>query len=536
MAHSQLPHFEHHRREIQLTRQRFRLMLLLLFVGVSVVVGLQFRVSHASSSTPEIASGESGQCLDDYHNNSANGAAVVLWGCDGSAGEQFVASGSLIQVNGKCMDTLNGGTANGTLVQLFACNGNNNQNWTFSGNRLVNVQSGACLDARSVGTANGTQLQIWHCNTNVQQLWKISSYTPPTTPPPTPNPTPVPTPKPTPAPTSNPTPRPTAAPTPTPVSTGGGGGGGGGGSSGGGGSGSGSGASGGDTGNSADGIPVSGSDTATPDVPGGFSALASGSNAVINLSWLASSDDSGIADYELDRSLDQSNWTALSSTITATSYSDTTVSFGVHYYYRLEAIDNEGNVSDYAYADATTATFASNVGTGGSSSYTSDDNLASVTIPSGAVDSTADCSITDATGQSFGTSTQHLVGGPYALVCKDSQGNILDEFNSALTWKLNVKAKMKGLDDAEAYTTDTNGKLTLIKNGSYSSIKGVETFTTATTNSVLVLASVAPSVPWSLIFTILILVALVAGVLVLILRQKQKLNYDEYLRSKYYNL
>jgi roadblock/LC7 domain-containing protein len=87
-----------------------------------------------------------------------------------------------------------------------------------------------------------------------------------------------------------------------------------------------------------------------------------------------------------------------------------------------------------------------------------------------------------------------------------------------------------------AYSSDSTGKLSAIQNAKFKAATSVMTFTSATSNSVLVLATVAPTLPWSIIVTFLFLIAIAAGVFVVILRQKQKLNYDDYLRTKYYNL
>jgi uncharacterized membrane protein YgcG len=547
MPHTQQPHFEHHRREVTLTRQRFRLALMFIFLGLFVAVGLQFYGSHAASSTPEIVSGiSSDKCMDDTANSTVNANKVQIWNCLGDAAQEWVKSGAQVKINGKCLDVLKAATANGTLIDLYTCNGDNNQSWTYTDNQMISKQSGKCLDDPHSNTANGTQLDLYTCNGTNAQIWKASSFVEPTpvpTVPPTPVPTPVPTVAPTPIPTTAPTPAPTRTPTPAPVSVGGSGGSGNG-SSTAGDSGSGSttnegGASGsGSAGSSAPtGTTASGGVATTPNDPSGFSALASGSNAVIDLSWLASTDDVGIAAYQLDRSLDQTNWSVISSTNTSTSYDDTSVDFGIHYYYRLEAVDTSGVASNFVYADATTAAFVGNAGFGGTAStYTSDDNVASVTLASGAVDSSADCSVTDGSAQSFKPSPKRVVAGPYTMVCKDQQGNIIESFNSSLAWNFNIKSKLKGLDSPEAYTIGTSGTLGLVSNAKYTSSNETIAFTSASAASVLVLASVGATVPWGLILIILLLTGLIVGVLVFVLRQKQKLNYDEYLRSKYYNL
>jgi F0F1-type ATP synthase assembly protein I len=92
------------------------------------------------------------------------------------------------------------------------------------------------------------------------------------------------------------------------------------------------------------------------------------------------------------------------------------------------------------------------------------------------------------------------------------------------------------LIDPTAYTESASGKLALVKNGSFNPKSDQVSFTTASADAVLILAASAPTVPWDLIVVILLVIGAMVGVAVLLLRQKQKTNYDEYLRSKYYNL
>jgi glucoamylase len=118
--------------------------------------------------------GEGGECVDDALAGTANGTAIQLFTCNGSAAQNWTwnsADGSL-RALGKCMDASGGGTADGTLIQLFDCNGSGAQQWRWRNqNRLVNPQSGRCLDA-TVG-AQGTQLRIRDCNGGASQEWYL---------------------------------------------------------------------------------------------------------------------------------------------------------------------------------------------------------------------------------------------------------------------------------------------------------------------------------------------------------------------------
>jgi len=119
--------------------------------------------------------GFGGKCVDVAGANSANGTAVQLYDCNGTAAQSWtVAADGTLQALGKCMDLAGGGTANGTQVQLYDCNGTGAQQWQpRSGGALVNTQSGRCLDATGVSSANGTRLQIWDCSGGANQMWTL---------------------------------------------------------------------------------------------------------------------------------------------------------------------------------------------------------------------------------------------------------------------------------------------------------------------------------------------------------------------------
>jgi hypothetical protein len=80
------------------------------------------------------------------------------------------------------MDVTGASTANGAKVQIYDCNGTAAQQWTATGGTLVNTGSGKCLDATGQSSANGNQLQIWSCSGAANQKWTLpGATTPPTT-------------------------------------------------------------------------------------------------------------------------------------------------------------------------------------------------------------------------------------------------------------------------------------------------------------------------------------------------------------------
>jgi hypothetical protein len=275
------------------------------------------------------------------------------------------------------------------------------------------------------------------------------------------------------------------------------------------------------------------SDTTPPQPPTNFKAAADDGNVGITLSWNAASDPSGISGYGLESSIDRSNWTSVDSGLKDTSFDDQSTSFNTHYYYRLTATDNAGNTSNYALADASTGGFESNASGGSGLTVTSDDKLAVVTLPSGALDNEADCQLVN--DQTAAKTTQSELVGPYKLLCKDQQGNNVDSFQQDVSWTINLSHKEKkytklsvALLDADGNATDAKAKL--------NPKSDVLAFTASASGPFVVLGTLKKGLPWSTIISI-ILVLLVAGggIGFLIYRQRNKQNYDDYLRRKYYD-
>jgi glucosylceramidase len=117
--------------------------------------------------------GLGGKCVDVAGASSANGTAVQLYDCNGSAAQQWTrgANGSL-RALGKCMDVTGASTANGAQIQLWDCTGSGAQSWQVNAaNDIINTAANKCLDATGNSSANGTRLQIWSCTGAANQKW-----------------------------------------------------------------------------------------------------------------------------------------------------------------------------------------------------------------------------------------------------------------------------------------------------------------------------------------------------------------------------
>jgi glucosylceramidase len=119
--------------------------------------------------------GLAGKCVDVAGANPANGTAVQLYTCNGTAAQQWTrgADGTL-RALGKCLDIAGPSTANGAQTHLWDCHGGTSQQWTYTaGGDLTSVYAGTCLDVTGNTSADGTRLQIWTCTGAANQKWTV---------------------------------------------------------------------------------------------------------------------------------------------------------------------------------------------------------------------------------------------------------------------------------------------------------------------------------------------------------------------------
>ncbi|MER6441523.1 glycoside hydrolase family 19 protein [Streptomyces sp. NPDC001185] len=126
--------------------------------------------AHAASGQ---ISGLAGKCADVAGANSANGAAVQLYDCNGTGAQSWSNPGDgTLRALGKCLDIVDRGTADGAAVQLWDCAGSANQQWVVTAaHDIVNPAANKCLDVRGNSSANGSRLQIWTCTGAANQKW-----------------------------------------------------------------------------------------------------------------------------------------------------------------------------------------------------------------------------------------------------------------------------------------------------------------------------------------------------------------------------
>ncbi|MCX4587613.1 ricin-type beta-trefoil lectin domain protein [Streptomyces sp. NBC_01481] len=122
--------------------------------------------------------GLAGKCLDVAGGSGADGTAVQLWDCNGTAAQRWtVRSDGTVQALGKCLDVTGGSTADGTKVQLYGCNGSGAQQWRWQASTgdLVNAPADKCLDVTGNSSANGARAQIWSCTGAANQKWRLQT-------------------------------------------------------------------------------------------------------------------------------------------------------------------------------------------------------------------------------------------------------------------------------------------------------------------------------------------------------------------------
>ncbi|MDY7083909.1 MAG: chitosanase [Actinomycetota bacterium] len=149
-----------------------------LYAAVALAVpgaALVYGLLPAGAATAGPIKGLAGKCVDVAAAGSANGTAVQLYDCNGTAAQQWTVGNTdgSIRALGKCLDVAAASTADGAKIQLYDCNGTGAQKWSVSGAGLVNTGSGKCLDVTGGSSANATRLQIWTCSNTANQAWTL---------------------------------------------------------------------------------------------------------------------------------------------------------------------------------------------------------------------------------------------------------------------------------------------------------------------------------------------------------------------------
>jgi chitosanase len=150
-------------------RSAFAVAAAVLVPGAVLVFGLL----PASAAVSGPITGVAGRCVDVAAAGTANGTAIQLYDCNGTAAQNWTVGNSdgTVRALGKCLDVTAASTANGAKIQLYDCNGTGAQKWSVANGALINTGSGKCLDAPNQNSA--ARLQIWSCTNAANQQWVV---------------------------------------------------------------------------------------------------------------------------------------------------------------------------------------------------------------------------------------------------------------------------------------------------------------------------------------------------------------------------
>lgn len=144
--------------------------------GASQSLSFSWTVTAASGQGPTgpVRFGVGGKCLNDVGNKSANGTAVTLWTCNGSAAQQWTAAADRsLRIHGKCLSVSGSAKDSGAKEVLEPCAGYASQQWTVgTGAHLVNGTAGLCLSGSASGT-NGSRVWLGACTTGASRAWTL---------------------------------------------------------------------------------------------------------------------------------------------------------------------------------------------------------------------------------------------------------------------------------------------------------------------------------------------------------------------------
>ena len=269
--------------------------------------------------------------------------------------------------------------------------------------------------------------------------------------------------------------------------------------------------------------------------PSGFTATSLGTHAVVDLRWTVAS--GSVKTYTLERSIDQVVWQTVSDKITDTRYQDKNAGFGTHYYYRLKAVGQDGIASAVVAADVRTPELAGNTDSSRDTTFTSNDRIADITVSAGAIADQADCSLSDSSDAVSVAKGQTKVAGPYLLFCKTRLGETINAFAKPILWTYHLKGHLASSQVPKAIAVMTDGGKKEVSGAIYDKASQDYSFGTSGTGQTMVLGTAAPAslADYGLIGLVLLLVGLGIGAL-LFIRRPAKRSYEDYIRSKYYDL
>lgn len=168
---------------------------------------------------------------------------------------------------------------------------------------------------------------------------------------------------------------------------------------------------------------------------------------------------------------------------------------------------------------------------------TSDDHVAEVLIGAGAIGNQANCSLSGSSEDIKVSQVQTKAAGPYMLSCKTRLGEAINTFARPVMWTYHLKDHLGSNLVPKAFVIKPGGGKQEVPGAYYDKASQDFNFATASTGDTMVLASEEP--PSIMTFGLVGLVVLLVGLAIgapFFIRRPVKQSYEDYIRSKYYDL
>ncbi|MEI6751117.1 MAG: hypothetical protein WCK69_01010, partial [Candidatus Saccharibacteria bacterium] len=268
-------------------------------------------------------------------------------------------------------------------------------------------------------------------------------------------------------------------------------------------------------------------DTQKPTTPTDFRGNIDDTSGLINLSWTASTDNIAVSGYQIERSLNQTEWSVLASNVTEVQYQDATADFLTHYYYRLSAADGAGNISDFATTDVSSRDFVANVSPKDGATLTSEDKTVTVIIPPDAVKVSLFCSLTSDDSQLAPSIKNYsTLAGPYLLNCRNEAGDVVNNFDKPINMTASVSASSRSKVAKVAYFGQKDNKWIEIKGVKHDKKSGIDNAVLGSYTKFVIMGKTKKTSIWLVLLSIAMVIAGIALVLAALARWKLKHNSD----------
>lgn len=138
----------------------FKTIIILLFLAT---------IFSQNSYSAQITS-FNGKCLDVKGGHLVDGAAVIVWSCNGSQSQYWeIAEGLIKSLNGKCFDIKKrSNPADNDSIVIWPCHGEPSQHWKID-EGLIKGLGGKCLDIKGNNPIDGAPIVLWPCHGNQSQ-------------------------------------------------------------------------------------------------------------------------------------------------------------------------------------------------------------------------------------------------------------------------------------------------------------------------------------------------------------------------------